>query len=455
MTLEKIPTNHSHHSRRSHDSHHSKRDPHPNPVTKVNTGQASVDSTTTAWLAGHLNHLTPEQEEALESFKAVCIEQQLYTPAKDEVRASHDDATLLRFLRARKFDVNAALEQFRDTEEWRKANQIDALYENIDIESYDEARKVYPQWTGRRDRRGIPIYVFVIRNLNNKNMATYTSSASSTTTSATHASSKVPPRLLRLFALYENMTRFVLPLCSQLERPNPETPIVSTTNIVDISGVGLRQFWNLKGHMQDASLLATAHYPETLDRIFIIGAPAFFPTVWGWIKRWFDPVTTSKIFILSASEVKPTLSSFMDPTCFPKQYGGELEWEWGNQPSLDAPAKELAGVLDCVGERGDADYTTGERNGYVKGPVVWHGDRMEILGSVDGKERRRTIEVPKKRTEKVIGVEVPASDAATTAAAAAATQEANSGATENEKAIAPAAEASVEATTAGKTISAS
>jgi hypothetical protein len=38
---------------------------------------------------------------------------------------------------------------------------------------------------------------------------------------------------------------------------------------VDISGVGLKQFWNLKGHMQDASVLATAHYPETLDRIFV------------------------------------------------------------------------------------------------------------------------------------------------------------------------------------------
>lgn len=100
-------------------------------------------------------------------------------------------------------------------------------------------------------------------------MAAYTSGAASKATSATHSSSKVPPRLLRLFALYENMVRFVLPLCSRLERPNPETPIVSTTNIVDISGVGLKQFWNLKGHMQDASVLATAHYPETLDRIFV------------------------------------------------------------------------------------------------------------------------------------------------------------------------------------------
>jgi hypothetical protein len=58
-------------------------------------------------------------------------------------------------------------------------------------------------------------------------------------------------------------------MCSTLERPNPEVPVTNSTNIVDISGVGLTQFWNLKSHMQDASVLATAHYPETLDRIFV------------------------------------------------------------------------------------------------------------------------------------------------------------------------------------------
>lgn len=47
-----------------------------------------------------------------------------------------------RFLRARKFDINAAFQQFKDTEEWRKDNKIEALYENIDVESYDEARRM-------------------------------------------------------------------------------------------------------------------------------------------------------------------------------------------------------------------------------------------------------------------------------------------------------------------------
>ena len=76
--------------------------------------------------------------------------------------------------------------------------------------------------------------------------------------------------MLRLFALYENLTRFVMPLCTAIpDRPFMETPISQSNNIVDISGVGLKQFWNLKQHMQDASTLATAHYPETLDRIFV------------------------------------------------------------------------------------------------------------------------------------------------------------------------------------------
>ena len=89
-------------------------------------------------------------------------------------------------------------------------------------------------------------------------------------------SPKVSTKNLRLFALYESLTRFVMPLCSAIDRKHPETPISQSNNIVDISGVGLKQFWNLKNHMQDASVLATAHYPETLDRIFVRPTSSLF-----------------------------------------------------------------------------------------------------------------------------------------------------------------------------------
>ena len=125
----------------------------------------------------------------------------------------------------------------------------------------------YPQWTGRRDKRGIPVYVYEVAHLNQKTMTAYDKAVSSSTPStSSHASLK----MLRLFALYENLTRFVMPLCTAIpDRPFMETPISQSNNIVDITGVGLKQFWNLKQHMQDASTLATAHYPETLDRIFV------------------------------------------------------------------------------------------------------------------------------------------------------------------------------------------
>ncbi|KAJ5665166.1 uncharacterized protein N7477_007614 [Penicillium maclennaniae] len=359
-----------------------------------NDPSASADQAAgTAWLAGHLHHLTPGQDEKLVEFKTVCAERKYYTPGVEQggetQPPSHDDATMLRFLRARKFDVEAAWGQFKDTEDWRKENKIEDLYAHIGVDSYEAARRMYPQWTGRRDRRGIPVYVFEIRHLDNKAVAAFNTTAT-TGIPETHKSSSVPARLLNLFALYENLLNFVMPLCSTLARPNPETPIVTSTNIVDVGGVGLKQFWNLKSHMQDASVLATAHYPETLDRIFIIGAPSFFPTVWGWIKRWFDPGTTSKIFILSAAEVKPTLTSFMEPSSIPKQYGGELEWQWGDMPNLDEPAKAKLQGIEQTSPEGKKEM--------LKGPMLFKGDHIEVLGSQSGKDRRETIPVPSTET---------------------------------------------------------
>lgn len=335
-----------------------------------------------ARLKGHLGHLTTGEESAFEEFRKLAAKEGLYTPATDVKKASHDDGTLIRYLRARKFVPQEAFAQFKDTEIWRKDNDLDALYEKIDIHDYQEARSVYPQWTGRRDRRGIPVYLYEVGKLDSKKMIAYSSS-----TSKSKEKGPSPSRMLRLFALYENLTRFVMPLCSAVPgRTNPETPVDQSNNIVDISHVGLKQFWNLKSHMQDASTLATAHYPETLDRIFIIGAPSFFPTVWGWIKKWFDPITTSKIFILSHKQVLPTLISFIDIANIPMKYGGELDFECGKTPVLDQQ------VRDCLSIAAGSDA---ERL-FLSAPVRWidaGDDEMTALGvgSIDGKQRKEAV----------------------------------------------------------------
>lgn len=122
----------------------------------------------------------------------------------------------------------------------------------------------------------------------------------------------------------------------------------------------------------------------------------FFSTVWGWIKRWFDPNTVSKIFILSSSEVAPTLKQFIDPENIPKKYGGTLDFSWGDLPTVD-PAWE--GVVEWVGAK----------KGFPSGPHVWRDmdeERMECVGvgQVDGVlKEERLCTVKKTYWGKVVG----------------------------------------------------
>ena len=248
----------------------------------------------------------------------------------------------------------------------------------------------YPQWLGRRDKRGIPVFLFEVSHLNSKAISAYEKDLAKARTT----SPKVATKNLRLFAVYEALVRFIIPLCSAMDRPHPETPISQSNNIVDISGVGLKQFWNLKNHMQDASTLATAHYPETLDRIFIVGAPAFFPTVWGWVKRWFDPITVSKMFILSPSNVFSTLSQYIDPDNIPKKYGGNLDFEFGDMPNLEPSIQSAI-------EWKAAPTVHKGKNTFPIGPISWedgeNGEKKAIArGSEKGQPRHTHLfSIPK------------------------------------------------------------
>jgi hypothetical protein len=93
--------------------------------------------------------------------------------------------------------------------------------------------------------------------------------------------------------------------------------------------------------------------------------------------------------------MKTTLESFIDPKNIPKKYGGELEFEFGDMPTLD-PA--LASVTSWKGETA----------GFPGGPLYWipSKDGLSIeaiaVGSAEQKERRVevcTVKKPQKVTE--------------------------------------------------------
>ena len=60
-----------------------------------------------------------------------------------------------RFLRARGFNIAAAQKQFTDAENWRKKYDVHKLYQGMNVETIEHARRFYPRWTGRRDKVSI------------------------------------------------------------------------------------------------------------------------------------------------------------------------------------------------------------------------------------------------------------------------------------------------------------
>lgn len=111
--------------------------PHATRVTSTTSVPSSVYDL--GYPRGHLGHLTETEEEALESFKNLLEERQYW---KRGPPASHDDPTLLRFLRARRWVPEDAFKQFKETEDWRVANDIDVLYRTIEVDAYDQSRRL-------------------------------------------------------------------------------------------------------------------------------------------------------------------------------------------------------------------------------------------------------------------------------------------------------------------------
>lgn len=101
--------------------------------------------------------------------------------------------------------------------------------------------------------------------------------------------------------------------------------------------------------------MATAHYPETLDTTVVINSPAFFPTIWGWIKGWFDEGTRRKIHVLGKNP-GDFLRHLIAAEDLPAVYGGDLPWVFEDEPCLDSEALKVVKVMP----KGPAAFVEGQ-----------------------------------------------------------------------------------------------
>ncbi|CAN8105047.1 unnamed protein product [Discula destructiva] len=250
---------------------------------------------------GHPGHLTPEQIEKVKQLRA-SLEAKGHTVRLDTL-------TLLRFLRARKFDLVAAEAMFVGAEDWRKETKLDELLPTWEYPEKEKIFEYYPQYYHKTDKDGRPVYIEQLGKVDLNAMNKITTG----------------DRMLTNLAVeYERVADPRLPACSRKAGHLLET----CCTIMDLKGVGLGKAPSVYGYLKSASNMSQNYYPERLGKLYVINAPWGFSTIWSVVKGWIDPVTVQKIHILGSGYQKELLAQ-VPAESLPKAFGGSCECPGG------------------------------------------------------------------------------------------------------------------------------
>ncbi|KAI9754081.1 MAG: cytosolic factor, phosphatidylinositol/phosphatidylcholine transfer protein [Chaenotheca gracillima] len=279
---------------------------------------------------GHPGHTTKEQEAQVHQLR-MGLEQ---AGCKDRL----DTLTLLRFLRARKFNVDLSKQMFLDCEKWRKEFGVEDLVKNFQYEEKSKVFEYYPQYYHKTDKDGRPVYIEQLGNVD---------------LTAMYKITTADRMLQNLVVEYEKCADPRLPVCSRMSGQLVET----CCTIMDLKGVGLGKARQVFGYVQQASGISQNYYPERLGKLYIINAPWGFAPIWNVVKGFLDPVTVQKIHVLGGGYQKELLGQ-VPAENLPKLFGGSCECDGGCMLSDAGPWKDPKWMKSPNTEKPAEDSTT-------------------------------------------------------------------------------------------------
>ncbi|ODV77340.1 CRAL/TRIO domain-containing protein [Suhomyces tanzawaensis NRRL Y-17324] len=231
---------------------------------------------------------------ALAQYKPADLHDTLFSSMRNEML----DNFILRYVRARKWNTENAIQMLSKSLNWRRnemsvvkwVNEGDALsYVTGTNKGFVKNLQTEKSWIRGHDRKGNPLFFFQARK---------------------HFAGDSPANETQRYAVT------IVEFCRFFMRDTHDSAD-ETSVIFDLTGFSLKN-----ADYDSIKFLADifeAHYPECLGAVMIFNAPWIFSTVWNLIKNWLDPVVASKIHFTKDFK---ELSQFVDPTFIPKDFGG-------------------------------------------------------------------------------------------------------------------------------------
>ncbi|XP_017344731.2 SEC14-like protein 2 isoform X1 [Ictalurus punctatus] len=252
-------------------------------------------------MSGRVGDLSPNQAAALEQFCERIEDVYAQLP-------NQSDHYMLRWLRARSFNVLKAEAMLRKHLEFRKRLQVDSI-----LEDWKPPEVIEHYVSGGMcgyDREGSPVWYDIIGPLDPKGLLM-------SATKQDYIKTKIRDcELLRRECL------------RQSERLGKT--VESITLIYDCEDLGLKHIWKPAVEAYGEILtMFEENYPEGLKRILLIKAPKIFPIAYNLIKPFLCEETRQKIVIIG-SNWKEVLQKYIASDQLPVVYGGTLTDPNGN-----------------------------------------------------------------------------------------------------------------------------